>query len=533
MSALVIFLLGIAVFAWGYRYYAGRVARLFPIDVRRPTPAVRNFDGVDFVPAKNWFVLFGHHFSSIAGAGPIIGPVIGCIYWGWLPALVWIVVGTVVLGGVHDFATLMVSVREEGCSIPEVTGTAVSVRARWIFSVFVWLALVLVVAVFAHLCAQTFVTEPRVILPSAGLIPAALIVGVLVYKLNANFSVATLIGLGILGACIAAAPHVGVPAGWTDVRVWTLVLLGYAFVASVLPVNVLLQPRDYLCSFLLIIGVAAGILGLVWTRPVMVQPAFTSALPAQGALWPMMCVTIACGAISGFHAVVASGTTSKQLANERYARRVGYGGMVVEGVVALIAVVAVSAGIARSRTGMCLLLKDAGPICVYGEGYAGLTRVFLGDYGKFLAVVILNAFILTTLDTATRVCRYITEELMGIRNRFVATGVTVVAAGALALSGAWNKLWPAFGASNQLVAALAFFVVTCWFLARGKSVAYTLWAGLFMFVTTMAALVLQARTYAREGNMLLVLICVTLMVLALIMLNEVRRAFARHKPRTA
>jgi len=300
-------------------------------------------------------------------------------------------------------------------------------------------------------------------------------------------------------------------------------------VASVLPVNILLQPRDYLCSFLLFIGVAAGIVGLVVTRPVVTQPAFISANTSQGYLWPMMCVTVACGAISGFHAVVSSGTTSKQLANERYGRRIGYGGMVTEGIVALIAVLAVVSGISRSQAGLSLLLKDAGPICVYAEGYAGLTRAFLGPYGKFLGVVILNAFILTTLDTATRVCRYITEELMGVKNRFVATGVTVVAAGALALSGAWNKLWPAFGASNQLVAALALFVAACWFLARGKDVRYTLVPALFMFATTVAALLIQARVYIREGNYLLGLITLTLLVLAFVMVNEVRRTFVKKK----
>jgi len=309
--------------------------------------------------------------------------------------------------------------------------------------------------------------------------------------------------------------------------------LAYAFAASVLPVNVLLQPRDYLCSFLLVIGAAAGIVGLFVTRPAVVQPAFLGVRSSQGFLWPMMCVTIACGAISGFHAVVASGTTSKQLANERYGRRIGYGGMVAEAVVALIAVLAVVSGLTRTQSGLCLLLKDAGPICVYAEGYAGLTRAFLGPYGKFLAVVVLNAFILTTLDTATRVCRYITEELMGVRNRFTASAVTVVAAGVLALTGAWNKLWPVFGASNQLVAALALFVASCWFLARGKSARYTLKPGVFMFITTIAALGLQVRQFLREGNYLLVGVSVILIVLALVMVEEVRRAFIADKRKTA
>ncbi|MGE5280425.1 MAG: carbon starvation protein A, partial [Deltaproteobacteria bacterium] len=376
---------------------------------------------------------------------------------------------------------------------------------------------------------KTFVEEPGVILPSVGLIPAAVFVGYLIYGRGASMTWATLVGLAVLAACIAVAPHMQVPAALENARLWMFFLLAYAFSASVLPVNVLLQPRDYLCSYLLIVGVAAGIVGLAVTRPAVVQPAFTGFDSPQGFLWPMMCVTIACGAISGFHALIASGTTSKQLANERYARRIGYGGMVAEGVVALIAVLAVAAGITRSQAGLCLLLKDGGPICVYGEGYAGLTQAFLGAHGKFLAVVILNAFILTTLDTATRVCRYITEELLGLRNRFVATAVTVAAAAALAFSGAWNKLWPVFGASNQLVAALALFVASAWFLARGKSVRTTLYAGVFMFLTTIAALAGQIRVSWREGNFLLAGLSAVLLVLALVMVDEVRRAFVRLK----
>ena len=532
MSALLIFVLAAACFAAGYRFYASGVARLFPIDVKRPTPAIEKYDGVDFVPAKNWLVLFGHHFSSIAGAGPIIGPVIACVYWGWLPALIWIVGGTVLIGGVHDFVALMVSVREEGLSIPQIAAVAISKRARWIFSVFVWLALILVIAVFAFLCAQTFVAEPQVILPSLGLIPVAMLVGFLLYVRGANLLLTTLLGLFSLGVLMAAALHVAFPAAWSNQTMWIFLLLGYSFMASALPVNILLQPRDYLCSFLLIGSTAGGVLGLLVTRPAVTQPAFLGLNTQQGFLWPMLCVTIACGAVSGFHAIIASGTTSKQLSNERYARRIGYGGMVTESVVAVIAVLAV-VSIARSQGGLRLLLKDAGPISVYGEGYMGLTKSFLGAHGKFWAIFALNAFILTTLDTATRVCRYITEELTGLRNRYVSTIVPLALAGALALSGAWNKLWPVFGASNQLVAALALLVVSSWFLARGKSVRYTLLPSFFMFLTTVAALGWQIRVYLREGNYFLAGISAVLIALALVMAEEARRALLNNMKKAA
>ncbi|MDD5018974.1 MAG: carbon starvation protein A [Candidatus Omnitrophica bacterium] len=528
MSSLVVLFAGLAVFTLGYFFYGGRMARLFPVDSQKTTPAVKKFDGVDYVPAKNWLVLFGHHFSSIAGAGPIIGPVIGCIWWGWFPSFVWIVLGTVLVGGVHDFTTLLISVREEGASIAEISAAVVSRKARLIFSVFVWLTLVLVVAVFADLCAKTFITEKRVVLPSLGLIPVALLTGYLIYARKANLAFSTALGLLLLAGSLVLGSYFPVDIGAHAYTIWLVVLLVYCFLASVTPVNILLQPRDYLCSFLLVFGAGMGLLGLLITRPVISQPAFISWQTPQGVLWPMMCVTIACGAISGFHALIASGTTSKQLSNERYGRRIGYGAMIAEGLVALIAVLAVVSGIpGKSSQELCLLFEDQGPICLFGTGYTGLTRIFFGESGLFIAIMILNAFILTTLDTATRVCRYITEELTGASNRFVSTLIVIGAAGLLAFSGAWNKIWPVFGASNQLVAALALFVASLWFLMKKKPTAYTLVPAIFMFLTTVVALVIQCLSYVRSRQYLLTGVSALLLVLALIMVREVYDAFRK------
>ncbi|MFB3919986.1 carbon starvation protein A [Candidatus Velamenicoccus archaeovorus] len=530
MSSLVVLLGCLAVFALGYFVYGGRIAGLFPIDPRRETPAVKKFDGVDYVPAKNWLVLFGHHFSSIAGAGPIIGPVIGCIWWGWFPSVVWIVLGTVLVGGVHDFAALMISVREEGASVAEVSATVVSRKARLIFSVFVWLTLILVIAVFADLCAKTFIAEKKIVLSSLGLIPVAILTGYLMYVRKANLTFSTVLGLLFLAGLLFLGKYVPIDVGGQAYVVWLIVLLVYCFAASVTPVNILLQPRDYLCSFLLLFGAGMGLLGLVVSRPVITQPAFISWQTSQGALWPMMCVTIACGAISGFHAIIASGTTSKQLASERHGRKIGYGAMVAEGLVALIAVLAVVSGIpGKTQQDLCLLFKDQGPICLFGTGYTGLTRVFFGDYGLYIAVMILNAFILTTLDTATRVCRYITQELTGLSNRFVSTLIVVAVAGILAFSGAWSRIWPIFGASNQLVAALALFVASLWFLMKKKPTGYTLVPAIFMFLTTVAALGIQYLSYLRSGQYLLAGLSVVLLILALVMVGEVYRAFFRNK----
>jgi carbon starvation protein len=526
MNSFIVLSVCLAIFSLGYFIYGGRIARLFSIDPHRETPAVKKCDGVDYVPAKNWLVLFGHHFSSIAGAGPIIGPVIGCVWWGWFPSLIWIVLGTVFLGGVHDFASLMISVREQGASVAEVSAAVVSRKARLIFSVFVWLALILVIAVFADLCAKTFITEKKIVLPALGLIPVAVLTGYLLYVRKSNLTFATVLGLLLLAGLLCLGKYIPIDIGGSAYIIWLAVLLVYCFIASTTPVNILLQPRDYLCSFLLIFGAGTGFMGLLISRPVITQPAFVSWQTSQGALWPMMCVTIACGAISGFHAVIASGTTSKQLANERDARKIGYGAMVAEGIVALIAVLAVVSGIpGKTQQDLCLLFKDQGPICLFGMGYTGLTRVFFGDFGLYIAVMILNAFILTTLDTATRVCRYITQELTGLSNRFVVTLIVVGAAGILAFSGAWSRIWPIFGASNQLVAALALFVASLWFLMRNKPTAYTLVPAIFMFLTTTAALGIQCVSYARNGQYSLAGLSVVLLVLALVMVGEVCQAF--------
>lgn len=525
MSSLVILFAGILVFVLGYRFYAEKIALIFQIDPHRPTPAVSKYDGVDYIPAKSWLVLFGHHFSSIAGAGPVIGPVIGCIYWGWFPALLWVVLGSLFLGGVHDFVALMISVREGGDSVAEIADKVISKKAKLIFSVFVWLALILVIAVFATLCAKTFVTEPKIVLPSLGLIPVALLTGFMIYVKKVNLTLSTILGLALLVVLLFLGEIFPINIGDNAFVIWMVVLLVYCFIASVTPVNILLQPRDYLCSFLLIFGVIAGIAGIMISRPAVIQPAFVSWKTSEGVLWPLMCVTIACGAISGFHSLIASGTTSKQLANERHAKRIGFGAMLVEGLVALIAIIAVISGVSKNGAGLCQLLKDAGPICLYGEGFAGLTRPLLGPYGMFIAIMILNAFILTTLDTATRVCRYVSEELLGIKNRYFSTFIVVVLAAFLALSGAWNKIWPVFGASNQLVAALALFVASAWLLSNQKSSRYVFIPAVFMAVTTVMALFIQLFAYFKEGNYLLTLITLALLSLALVMVNEVRITF--------
>lgn len=527
INSVFIILICFGLFWLGYRFYCKKLVDLWQIDTKRPTPAVSKYDGIDYVPARHWLVLFGHHFASIAGAGPIIGPVIACILWGWFPALIWIVLGTIFIGGVHDFGALITSVRQGGSSIADIADETISKRAKIIFSSFVLLALILVVAVFTYFCADTFVKEPKIVLPSLGLIPVAMLVGFLLYHLRVNIVFSTILGLGLLTALLFLGNFWPVVLNANAMVIWSVVLLVYCYFASILPVNILLQPRDYLSSFLLFAGVIFGYLGILILHPNVTAPAFVNFKTSEGWLWPMLCVTIACGAISGFHSLIASGTSSKQIANERDAKKVGYGGMIAEGVVALLAVLAVGAGIKNS--GLVILLKDMGPVRLFGQGYQNISQPLLHGYGGFIAITILNAFILTTLDTATRIGRYLTEELFGIKNRYFSTLLVVIAGGWLAISGKWNLIWPVFGASNQLVAALALIVLSAWLFCKNKSTRYTLLPAIFMLITTVAALLYQGLRYWKDKDYFLLGVSITLIALAIFMLIEVIISFKEKK----
>jgi carbon starvation protein len=516
VNSLIIVFIAAILFFWAYRFYARKLESLWHIDPKRSTPAYSKFDSVDYIPARNWLVLFGHHFASIAGAGPIIGPVIAVMLWGWLPALLWVVVGTIFIGGVHDFGSLITSVREGGSSVADIAQHVISRRAKIIFSSFVWLALILVIAVFAYLCADTFVKEPRIVLPSLGLIPVAMMVGYLLYQAKANLVLTTMFGLMCLTGLIFLGNTLMIKS---NINTWLLVLLVYCYFASVLPVNILLQPRDYLSSFLLFFGIGVGYLGLVLAHPAVSMPYYNKWSASEGYLWPMLFVTVACGAVSGFHALIASGTSSKQIANERHVKRIGYGGMVTEGLVAVLAIIA-TAVLFRRGEDFTLALKSATPIGIFARGYGVITKGILAGYGPFIAITILNAFILTTLDTATRISRYLTEELFGVKNRYLSTLSIIILSATLAFSGKWQKIWPAFGASNQLVAALALFVLSCWLLAKNKSAKFTLWPAFFMLVTAVAALVYQVIRYFLNKEFVLLILSILLIVLAGFMVFE-------------
>jgi len=531
MNSIILLIIAAVAFMVGYRVYGKKVEHIWQINPQRTPPSKSRYDGHDYIPASNWVVLFGHHFASIAGAGPIIGPAIAVCYWGWGPTALWIILGSIFIGGIHDFGALIISVREDGKSIADISEDAISRRAKLIFSIFTWLALILVIAVFAYLGANTFVTQPEIVLPSFGIIPIAILVGLALYKLKGNSILITVLALMGVAALIFYGSKIPIVIFNTQAA-WIIVLLFYSFIASVLPVNLLLQPRDYLSSFLLVFGIILGVVGVVISHPPLHGEPFLANKTSLGWLWPMMFITVACGANSGFHSLVSSGTTSKQLANEKHAKGIGYGGMIMEGFLAIIVVICVVGGLNSLELKQHIIAKTS-PVNLFGVGFGNLTAPFLGRWGMFAALTILNIFILTTLDTATRITRYITEELFGIKNRFMATGLCVLMAGILALgrdtahNPLWQKIWPAFGASNQLVAALALLVITSWLLSKNRPTLYTLLPALFMLITSLSALVWQMTSYIHKGEYLLIIISLILFASALVMTYEVIMKFKK------
>ena len=534
MSALIIAVIAGILLFLGFKFYSKRLERLWEIDPGRATPASCKYDGIDYVPARHWTVLFGHHFASIAGAGPILGPVIAAGAWGWLPVLIWIVFGSIFLGGVHDFCALMISLRHEGRSIADVSKNVLNFRSKMVFSAFILLSLILVMAVFAAVTAKTLINEPKLVIPTFGLIFVAVLVGIMMYKWKWNQLVATILGIILLSGLLIAGNYIPISLTVANpLALWVIILLVYAFIASVLPVNILLQPRDYLSTFILFFGLFFGYMGLIITRPQMHTPAFIKWSANQGHLWPMLFVIVACGAISGFHSLIASGTTSKQLSNERDAKKIGYGAMILEGVLAILALLCVTAGLywtdkkGASALVYPQLMRDGDWIGTFSAGFGQITKPILGTLGPSIAAIMLNGFVMTTLDSATRINRYITEELFGealkikvFKNRYFSTGIIVGLAIWLAL-GNWQSIWPIFGASNQLVAALVLIVISVYLISSGKPAKFTVYPSIFMLFTTIAALIWQGITFFKNQNILLFIITLLLFILAVFMMREV------------
>jgi len=542
MNTLIIACVLLLWLVLGYKIYGSFIEKkVIKIDNSQPTPAREFNDGIDYSPAKKP-LLFGHHFSSIAGAGPILGPLLGVLYFGWLGALLWVAIGSVFLGAVHDYTSLMTSVKNKGTSLADISEKTLGVRTKIIFSIFLWFALALVIAVFAVVASQTLVSQPEIVIPTFGLIFIAMIFGWLIYKRGIPVTPATVFAVIVLFVLIYLGKFypISLPAqvlGLSPQNFWFYVLIIYSLFASSLPVWFLLQPRDYVSTWILFLGLGAGYIGLIVAHPSINAPAFVSFSSKGGPLWPILFVVIACGAISGFHSVVAGGTTAKQLPDQASGKLIGFGGMLTEAALAgLVIFIASSALIwdpsgAKSEFGFQYLMISVGdPIRTFATGYGRLISALPGlsvTIGLFFGMVMLNAFVLTTLDTATRLGRFITSELLGksvsvFKNRWISSIIILVFAAFMGGTEGYKAIWPVFGASNQLVAALALVVVSSYLVGVKSPKKYTVYPAGFMLITTIGALVYKGYHFFQDESYLLGSVAVILVVLALVIVYDAR-----------
>ncbi len=477
MNSVVLILLAIVIFVVAYLTYGRYLAKAWGIDPSRKTPAHELEDGVDYCPAKTP-VLMGHHFSSIAGAGPINGP-IQAAFFGWLPCFLWIVIGGIFFGAVQDFGSIYVSIRHDGKSLGEVIEENIGHKSRVLFTVFAWLVLLLVIAAFADIVANSFTgsaANGSVATASMLFIVLAIGFGFAVYRKNAPMVVASVVGVILLAVCVAIGLAFPIELPKTF---WIIFVFVYIMIASVTPVWILLQPRDYLSSFLLYFMMIAAVIGIFGAHPTIRIPAYIGFHVGNNYLFPTLFITIACGAISGFHSLIGSGTTSKQLDNEKDALLVGYGSMLIECVLGVISLIAVAT---LTTDGQFAAAGFGSPTVVFASAISGFFAQLGLSEGAVSATytiiaLAVSCFCLTSLDTATRLGRFMFQELfagtnagkkMKLENMYVATVITALCGFALCLAG-YAKVWPLFGACNQLVAVPAFLAIGTYLKKQGKN----------------------------------------------------------------
>lgn len=538
MTSILIMVVVFGGYLLMYRVYGKFIGnKIFRLSDSNKVPSVELEDGVDFVPTKKE-VIFGHHFASIAGTGPIVGPAIAVI-WGWLPALIWVFVGSIVMGAAHDFGALILSMRNQGKSLSEFTAKYINTRTKFFMFFIVFMELWIIVAIFGLVIAILFKMYPQSVIPVWFEIPIAIYLGYLVYKKGANLMVWSIIAVVVmyLTVIIGAYVPLKMPAvlGLSPIAVWTVILLIYAYVASVLPVTTLLQPRDYINSHELVVALALLVLGVLFAgfggNLHVVAPAVRPHPAGSPPLWPFLFITIACGAISGFHALVSSGTSSKQVRKETDSLFVGYGSMLMEGSLSTLVIIATTAGI-----GMGYIAKDgtiltgiqawthhysswaaagglSSKVGAFVEGSANMIEAI--GIPKGIAMTIMGVFVAsfagTTMDTATRVQRYLLTETFPktFSNKYISTGVVILVAMFLVFSSGANgkgalTLWPLFGAVNQTLAALTLIVVSVYLKGRSKwGWLISVPPALFMLTVSLWATIENQFNFGAKHNILL------------------------------
>ncbi|MGO2110353.1 MAG: carbon starvation CstA family protein [Pseudoclavibacter sp.] len=539
MDSVLLLVIGLAIFATGYLVYSKYLGnRVMKLDPAFRTPAHEKNDGVDHVPT-NKFVLWGHHFTSVAGAAPIVGPAVAVV-WGWLPAVLWVTLGTVFFAGMHDLGALWASERNKGRSIGALASRYIGKRGSYVFLLVIALLLLMVIAAFAVVIKNLLIANPSAVIPAWGAIPVAILIGIAVYRFRMNLTIVTIVGVVALYALIFIGDMFPVVLpdpilGMSPATFWIIVLFIYAGVASLLPVWLLLQPRDYINGVQLFIGLAILFIGTIvaglFFDNGFVAPAINTALPADAPpLWPLLFVTIACGAISGFHGAVASGTTSKQLDKEPDARFVGYFGAVGEGMLALGAIIATTAGIQSvARWNEIYSTFSVDGVNAFVEGGGNIIELGLGLPQSLSMTVLATMAVLfaaTTMDTGVRLLRFVFQEageIVGLKmNNIVGTIVVTLICIALVFSQGIDgsgglTIWPLFGTTNQLLASLTLIILSVMLIRKRRNVWVALLPLAFVFVAAFWAAIIQLGTFWNDGvdtNWLLLIIDVLIIIAA-------------------
>ncbi len=535
MNGAILGLIGIGLFLLAYRFYGHFIAnKLFQLEAEdrhnNPTPAVAYKDGVDYVPtSKN--ILIGHHFSSIAGAAPIVGPAVAAI-WGWLPALLWITIGVIFVGACHDFGALILSMQYRGNSMAYVAGELLGKRVRNLFLIVIFFLIWMVIAVFALVIANLFMSFPSAVIPVNFEIIVAVLMGLLINKGGKSLKIPSLLAQLTLFVMIYLGTKYPISLtpifGDNALMAWMLFLLIYSFIASVLPVWILLQPRDYINGHQLVVGLFLMITGLFIVQPEVVAPMFNPNPEGAPPIFPFLFITIACGAVSGFHGLVSGGTTSKQVKNWQEAKPVAYGSMLGEGLLALLATLAVTAGFKTKlawHTHYASWNAANGLSAKISAFVTGSSRFIAGwgipeEVGQTLMAVLIISFAATSLDTACRIQRYIIGEVgdavgvPALKNRFLASFIAVASAFALMISSDGGKgglkIWPLFGATNQMLAALTLILISLYLIKKKRNAWPFIIPTIFISIITTGGLVLNITRFLSAQNIFLATLAIFL-----------------------
>lgn len=564
MNSLIIASAAFILYIVAYNTYGRFLAKkIFRINPDAKCPSETHYDGVDFV-ATNKTVLFGHHFTSIAGTGPIVGPAIAII-WGWAPALIWILIGSIFMGAVHDFGSMVISLRNEGRTIGDLTGSIIGTRVKFLFMLIIFFALWIVIAIFGVVIASVFSIFPESVIPVWLQLPIAIWLGYMVYKKGKSHLTYGIIATILMYSTIVIGTYAPIRleaiGSLSPVGSWVILLLIYAYVASTLPVTTLLQPRDYINAFQLCIAMALLLLGVLIVHPPMVAPAANFNAEGAPALIPLLFITVACGAISGFHCLVSSGTSSKQCDLETSAQPISYGGMLLEGMLAVLVIIACGAGIGlgMEKGGIVYTGAEAFhqqyPSWQSAQGLGAKIAAFVTGSGNLIAGlnlppglvitlmgVFVASFAATTLDTATRLQRYIISEIAvsckvpALGKKHPATFIAVSTALLLAFSSGGGKgalaLWPLFGAVNQMLGGLALLVITVWLAKKNIPIVFTAIPMVFMIVMTVWAMGINLINFCAQQEWLLLSIGSVIAILQVWMVVEGAIVLARLRRKT-